>query len=169
MAEVILRAYERQDAADAVKIWNDITQAGNAFPGKIEYTAESINSFFQEQTRTVCALLDDRVVGFYILHPNNIGRCAHIANASYGVSRAVRDHGIGRRLVLHSLTTAKECGFRGLQFNAVVASNTRAMALYESCGFQQIGKIPGGYHTKSGDYEDIYIYFYNLVNKNQNE
>ena len=169
MAEVILRAYERRDAAGAVKIWNDITRTGNAFPGEIEYTAESINSLFQEQTRTVCALLDEQVAGFYILHPNNIGRCAHIANASYGVSHAVRGHGIGRRLVLHSLTTARKCGFRGLQFNAVVASNTRAVTLYESCGFQQIGKIPGGYHTKSGGYEDIYIYFYNLVNENQNE
>lgn len=100
MAEVILRAYERRDAAGAVKIWNDITRTGNAFPGEIEYTAESINSLFQEQTRTVCALLDEQVAGFYILHPNNIGRCAHIANASYGVSHAVRGHGIGRRLVL---------------------------------------------------------------------
>ena len=78
MAEVILRAYERRDAAGAVKIWNDITRTGNAFPGEIEYTAESINSLFQEQTRTVCALLDEQVAGFYILHPNNIGRCAHI-------------------------------------------------------------------------------------------
>ncbi|MFR1480748.1 MAG: N-acetyltransferase family protein [Hydrogeniiclostridium mannosilyticum] len=169
MAEVILRAYERRDAAGAVKILNDITRTGNAFPGRLNIQLKALTPCFRNKHGPYAPSLDEQVAGFYILHPNNIGRCAHIANASYGVSHAVRGHGIGRRLVLHSLTTARECGFRGLQFNAVVASNTRAVTLYESCGFQQIDKIPGGYHTKSGGYEDIYIYFYNLVNENQNE
>ena len=69
------------------------------------------------------AELDGKVVGLYILHPNNVGRCGHIANASYGVSRDCRGRGVGRALVEDSLAACGALGFRLLQFNAVVASN----------------------------------------------
>ena len=65
-------------------------------------------------------------------------------------------------MVKHCLENAKAKGFRGLQFNAVVATNQAAMHLYESLGFEKIGKIKGGYRLKDGSYEDIYSYFYDL-------
>lgn len=101
---------------------------------------------------------DGRVVGLYILHPNNIGRCAHTANTSYAVDSSCRRRGVGRALVQDSLDNLKPCGFRGLQFNAVVASNVSAIRLYESMGFDRIGVIPGGFLNGEGVFEDMIIF-----------
>ena len=87
---------------------------------------------------------------FYILHPNNAGHCAHIANASYGVSSEARGTGMGERLVRHSLEMCRKHGFVGLQFNAVVSSNTAAIRLYEKLGFERIGTTKNGYRFKDG-------------------
>ena len=73
---------------------------------------------------------DGKIAGLYILHPNSVGRCGHIANASYAVSEKMRGYHLGELLVKHSLAQGKQLGFRILQFNAVVKSNTGAIALY---------------------------------------
>ena len=94
------------------------------------------------------------------MHPNNVGRCGHIANASYGVRRDRRGKSIGRALVQDSLRACGELGFRLLQFNAVVANNLGAIALYESLGFVRLGTIPGGFLLKDGRYEDIILFYH---------
>ena len=96
------------------------------------------------------------------MHPNNVGRCGHIANASYGVSRDCRGRGVGRALVEDSLAACGALGFRLLQFNAVVASNLVAIALYQSLGFQRVGTIPGGFRLKDGRYEDIIVFYHRV-------
>ena len=108
------------------------------------------------------AELNGQIVGMYILHPNNVGRCGHICNASYAVDRTMRGHGIGRALVTDCLRRGKELGYRVLQFNAVVATNTTARKLYEKLGFQQLGTIPGGFLMPDGHYEDICPYYHEL-------
>ena len=102
------------------------------------------------------------IVGLYILHPNNVGRCGHICNASYAVRRDIRGQHVGEELVRHCLKTAKELNFRILQFNAVVRSNVHALALYKKLGFTQLGVIPGGFLLKDGTYEDIIPHYYEL-------
>ncbi len=104
-------------------------------------------AFFAGQT--CCGVAQDteseRILGLYILHPNNVGRCGHICNASYGVSADSRGLHIGERLVKDCMKRAKEQGFRLLQFNAVVASNIHARHLYERLGFaagNHSGRIP---------------------------
>ena len=118
-----------------------------AFPQEEDLTAEVGNAFFKEQTYTGIAENTEtgEVVGLYILHPNNIGRCGHISNASYAVRRDIRGEHIGEKLVLDCLRMAKEKGFRVMQFNAVVASNTHVLHLYERIGFTKLGVIPGGF------------------------
>ena len=101
-------------------------------------------------------------MGLYILHPNNVGRCGHICNASYAVRRDARGQHAGEALVRHCLSMAKELGFRILQFNAVVRSNTAALALYKKLGFTQLGIIPGGFRLKDGSYEDIIPHYHLL-------
>ena len=104
----------------------------------------------------------NKTLGLYILHPNNVGRCGHICNASYAVSKTARGRGIGRILVKDCISRAKTLGFRILQFNAVVASNTPALNLYKDLGFTQLGVIPKGFKNKNGDYEDIIPHFIEL-------
>ena len=100
-----------------------------------------------------------RILGLYILHPNNVGRCGHICNASYAVSSASRGLHIGEKLVLDCMAQARRIGFQILQFNAVVSSNTHARHLYERIGFHPLGTIPGGFRMKDGHYEDICLYY----------
>ena len=106
--------------------------------------------------------MNGEVAGLYILHPNNVGRCGHHANASYAVSSKMRGIKIGEGLVKHSLKTARELGYRILIFNAVVKGNDRAIQLYTKLGFQRVGVIPGGFLLKSGVYQDIYVYYHVL-------
>lgn len=102
------------------------------------------------------------MVGLYILHPNNVGCCGHIANASYAVRRDIRGEHIGEKLVKDCLEKAREYGFRLMQFNAVVASNTHALLLYQRLGFVRLGTIPGGFHIPDGSCEDIIVHYKQL-------
>ena len=159
-----IRAYQSKDAALAAQIWNEVVADGNAFPQDTEMTADAANHFFLEQTYTGMAEDTEthEILGLYILHPNNVGRCGHICNASYAVRKNIRGLYIGEKLVLDCLKMAKEKQFRILQFNAVVATNTHALHLYERIGFKKLGTIPGGFRMPDGTYEDIIPHYYLL-------
>ena len=161
---IIVREYQPQDVAAAMEIWNEVVREGVAFPQVEELTGQEAHGFFSSQSYTAVAVDSEtgEVVGLYILHPNNVGRCSHIANASYAVSAASRGLHVGEQLVLDSLKEAKHLGFRVLQFNAVVAGNLHARHLYERLGFVQLGVIPGGFRMKDGRYEDICPYYHSL-------
>ena len=159
-----VREYTKEDVEEAVKIWNQVVEDGVAFPQEENLTKESGDAFFKEQTYTGVAENGEtgEIVGLYILHPNNVGRCGHICNASYAVRKDVRGAHIGEKLVLNCIKVAKEKGFRVLQFNAVVASNVHALHLYERIGFTKLGVIPGGFRMPDGHYEDIIPHYYVL-------
>ena len=158
-----IRKYEAGDILRMAEIWNEVVREGIAFPQEETLDPESAARFFSEQSR--CAVADDEdgdIVGLYILHPNNVGRCGHICNASYAVDSRVRGKHIGEQLVLDCIKAAGELGFRILQFNAVVESNIHARHLYERIGFHQLGVIPGGFRMKDGSYENICPYYIEL-------
>ena len=159
---MIIREYTKQDLPEIIKIWNEVVEDGIAFPQEDLHNRNSGEEFFASQSYTGVAEEDGRIVGLYILHPNNVGRCGHICNASYAVSSACRGQHIGEKLVLDCLKVAKDLGFRVLQFNAVVESNSHARHLYERLGFVQLGTIPGGFRMKDGHYENICPYYHVL-------
>ena len=161
---VVITTLQSGDLADAVKLWNIIVEAGNAFPQENLLDLESGKEFFKSQTFTGIARCGQtgKIAGLYILHPNNVGRCGHICNASYAVSPEFRGKHIGEMLVKHCLEQAKICNYKVLQFNAVVASNTVALNLYKKLGFTQLGVIAKGFRNKDGIYEDIIPHFIEL-------
>ena len=141
-------------------IWNEVVRDGVAYPQLDELDEKSGAEFFAAQS--YCGVTEEeagKILGLYILHPNNVGRCGHIANASYAVSGGARGKHIGEALVQNSLVEAKALGFQIMQFNAVVASNVHARHLYERLGFQQLGVIPKGFLLKDGTYADICPYY----------
>lgn len=161
--KINIRKYKESDLPELIRIWNEVVEDGVAFPQEQYLTSNTGKHFFAEQTYTaVAADENDKVYGLYILHPNNIGRCGHICNASYAVSRESRGLHIGEKLVSDSLIQGREHKFRVLQFNAVVACNIHARHLYERLGFTQLGLIPGGFRMKDGHYEDICLYYHEL-------
>lgn len=160
--ELEIRPYTEDDLSAMTDIWNDVVNDGMAFPQLNPLSLEDARKFFAGQYSAV-AVHEGKVVGLYILHPNNVGRVGHIANASYAVSKNVRGLHIGEALVKDCLTQAKAHGYRILQFNAVVASNVHAFDLYTRLGFTDLGIIPGGFLDKNGVYEDIHVMYKTLV------
>lgn len=159
---MILREFEEKDLEQMIEIWNDIVRDGIAFPQEEELTIETGREFFSGQSYTGVAENDGEIVGLYILHPNNVGRCGHICNASYAVKKNLRNMHIGEKLVLDCLAQGKKIGYRILQFNAVVKTNAAARHLYEKLGFIQLGIIKDGFRLIDGTYEDICPYYKTL-------
>ena len=158
-----IREYRPEDLPSMIGIWNEVVAEGVAFPQEEPLDAQTGAAFFASQSYSGVAEAEDGgVVGLYILHPNNVGRCGHICNASYAVSSACRGRHIGEQLVLDCLRMGRALGFRVLQFNAVVESNVHARHLYERLGFVQLGTIPGGFRMKDGHYENICPYYHFL-------
>ncbi|MCF2530295.1 GNAT family N-acetyltransferase [Yinghuangia soli] len=97
--------------------------------------------------RTVVAVdADGTVLGSAKMNPNQMGPGSHVASASFMVDPAARGRGVGRALGEHVLAWARAEGYRSMQFNAVVESNTHAVALWKSIGFEVVGTVPGAFH-----------------------
>ena len=159
---VDVRGMRSDDLPALTAVWNEIVEDGIAFPQEEALSVETAAPFFASQSYVGVGELGGRVVGLYILHPNNVGRCGHICNTSYAVTAAARGQGVGEALVRDSLVQGKAHGFRILQFNAVVESNESARRLYGKLGFVQLGVMPGGFRMKDGRYENIYPYYHLL-------
>lgn len=158
----MVRAYRSGDLPEMIRIWNEVVEEGIAFPQEEYLDDVSGAAFFAAQSYTAVAEINGKILGLYILHPNNTGRCGHIGNASYAVRAEYRGMHIGEALVRDCLAQARRHGFRVLQFNAVVESNLAAQRLYEKLGFQPLGTVPGGFRMKDGHFEDIRLYFHTL-------
>ena len=159
---MIVREFDSGNLPEMIEIWNEIVKEGNAFPQEEELDFESAIDFFESQTYTGVAVDEGHVLGLYILHPNNVGRCGHIANSSYAVSSKCRGRHISEKLVKDSINQARKLNFKILQFNAVVETNYSARHLYERLGFKQLGVIPKGFKMKDGHYENICPYYIEL-------
>jgi len=119
-------------------------------------------SWVNMKNATYLAIIDNKIYGAYIIKPNQPGHGAHIANAAYMVDLEKRNTGIGRKLAKHSLTTAKTLGYKGMQYNMVLASNENAVHLYQSLGFSIIGTVPEAFlHVEKG-YVDAHIMYIKL-------
>ena len=162
--KITIREYTENDLPEMIDIWNEIIDTGIAFPQIEELTESEAVDFFSQQSFTGIAINDDNgeILGIYILHPNNIGRCGHISNASYAVKSTARGLKVGEKMVKHSMEKGKQLGFGILQFNAVVKTNDNAIHLYEKLGFVKLGVIPNGFLMKNGTFEDIIPFYQTL-------
>lgn len=98
------------------------------------------------------------VAGSYYLGPNLPGPGAHVANAGFVVGDAARGLGLGRRMGEEALELARELGFAAMQFNCVVATNP-AVALWQSLGFEEVGRVPGAYdHPRHGHVDTLVMH-----------
>ena len=112
MNPLTLRPYTQNDLPALCAIWNEVVAAGDAFPQEDCLTPETGAAFFAGQS--YCGVACDeagQLLGLYILHPNNVGRCSHLCNASYAVSASARGRGVGRQLVRDCIDQAARLGF----------------------------------------------------------
>lgn len=154
MERLTIREYTPEDIPQLTLIWNEIVEGAVSFPEEAPLTLEEAEKMFASQTATICVCRGKEIVGFYVLHPNGIGRRSHICNCSYGVKKEARGNHIGRLMVLDSFQRSREHGFKVLQYNGVVSVNEAALRLYREVGMIEAGIIQNGYRLKDGSYAD---------------
>lgn len=144
----------RPEDDDAIwSILAPICASGEVFcVDRVGGRAAAFDYWFSGKGRRVfVAEAEDGILGTSYLRPNQGGGGAHVANAGYATAPAAQGRGIARALLEHSLETARAAGFRAMQFNFVVATNTRAIATWEAAGFAVVGRLPGAFeHPREG-------------------
>ncbi|MCX4390562.1 GNAT family N-acetyltransferase [Micromonospora peucetia] len=142
-----IREFHEPDWAQLWPIVEEVVRAQETFPYDPELTAEQAYDMWVEAApgRTVVAVDGDAVLGTAKMGTNRPGPGAHVATASFMVARAARGRGVGTALCRHAVDWARERGYAGMQFNAVVASNTTAVELYRREGFDVVGTVPGAF------------------------
>ncbi len=139
------------------RIAEEVVNDGTVFV--FEDPAEVVEFWHQPGGRVFVALQDDKVLGTYVIKPNQPGRGGHVANAGYMVGQAARGLGVGTMLGEHSIQIAKELGFEAMQFNMVVATNTGAIHLWEKLGFEAVGRLPRVFrHPEKGPVDALVMY-----------
>ena len=106
---------------------------------------------------------DRRIVGTYILRPNQSGGGSHVANAAFMVAGSARGQRIGRAMAEHCLDEARRMGFRAMQFNFVVSTNAPAIHLWKQLGFKIVGTLPCAFHHPQKGYVDVYVMYRKLL------
>ncbi len=124
---------------------------------------DALGYWFQANTRTYVAESSGRIVGTYILRPNQSGGGSHVANAAFMVAPVARGRGIGRAMAEHCLTEGRRLGFRAMQFNFVVSTNDPALRLWQKLGFKIVGTLPGAFRHPEKGYVDVYVMFRSLL------
>lgn len=158
----MIRQYTAADLDQTLDVWNEIVRAGNAFPQDRELDREEGGRFFESQSYCAVADLGGKICGLYVLHPNNVGHCAHQCNASFAVAQSERGKGIGEALVRDCLHQARKLGFELLIFNAVVKENASAVRLYRKLGFKLIGEVERGFCDREGNYHTTLMFYRRL-------
>ena len=118
--------------------------------------------WFAPYMKTYIAEEREKIIGTYIIKPNQIDLGSHIANCSYMVHPNAQGKGVGKLLCEHSLINAKDLGYMAIQFNIVVSTNINAIKLWENYGFEIIGTTPKGFRHKELGYVDTYIMYKKL-------
>jgi ribosomal protein S18 acetylase RimI-like enzyme len=125
---------------------------------------DALAYWIRSDTQTYIAEQDGKIVGTYILKPNQPSAGAHVANAAFMVATQARGFGVGRAMAEHCLAEAHRFGFRAMQFNFVVSTNESALRLWRNLGFKIVGTLPGAFRHPSRGYVDVFVMFRSLVN-----
>jgi L-amino acid N-acyltransferase YncA len=154
--------------ADWPSVWSllePVFRAGETFPHDPAITEAQARLLWIEQTQAVIVAVDAAgvMVGTYYLKPNTLALGAHVANAGYVVAEHTRRQGIGSRLCQHSLQEARQLGFRLMQFNLVVSTNTAGIRCWQRNGFQIVGTLPGAFRHRKLGYVDALVMVQSLV------
>jgi len=153
-------------ASDDDAIWailEPIFRAGETYPIARDVTCGEALAYWRTAGHEVfVAEAKGRVLGSYYLRANNRGGGAHVANCGYAVAPDASGRGVARAMCAHSLGQARERGFTAMQFNFVVASNERAVRLWQACGFEIVGRLPGAFRHPRLGYVDALVMVRNL-------
>lgn len=144
---------------DAIwRIFHEVVAAGDTYPYPPETSrGEAMALWFPPGGWTFVAERGGEVVATYVMKANQYGQGSHVANCGYMVAREASGRGVGEALCRHSLDEARRLGFLAMQFNFVVSTNTRAVALWKKCGFEIVGTVPQAFRHPTMGLVDTHV------------
>ena len=159
-AQLSLKIREiRPDEFDLVwPIFRTVIATGDTYAYSPDMTIDEARKLWTTPpARAFVGELQGTVVGTYTLRPNQPGLGNHVANAGYMVAPVARGQGIARMLCEHSIEIARHAGFTAMQFNFVVSSNEGAVRLWQRCGFDIVGRVPGAFRHRERGPTEVFI------------
>jgi ribosomal protein S18 acetylase RimI-like enzyme len=160
---ITVRPAGRGDADAVWKILEPTVRAGETYTLPRDMTREQALAYwFAPANEVFVAEETGEVLGAYFLHANQNGGGAHVANCGYITSVHSTGRGVARAMCAHSLEHAKARGFRAMQFNFVVSTNQRAVRLWQSFGFEIVGRLPRAFQHPTAGYVDAYVMYRDL-------
>ena len=154
-------------SADADSVWailEHTIRAGETYPLPREMSREdALDYWFASRHEVFVAEEDTDVVGTYFLQANQQGGGSHVANCGYVTAPRAAGRGVARAMCAHSLDRARQRGFTAMQFNFVVSTNERAAALWQSFGFQIVGRLPGAFRHPTAGFVDALVMYRSLL------
>ena len=155
-----IRPAQMDDASAIWRIIGPTIRAGETYALDRDMTeADALAYWLGNDRKTFVAEEDGEIVGTYYIRANQAGGGKHICNCGYMTSAAATGRGVARAMCQHSLDYARQHSYRGMQFNFVVSSNTRAVALWQSFGFEIIGRLPQAFQHPTLGYVDALVMF----------
>ena len=140
------------------EIFRLIVQSGDTVSFSPDTTIEEAKKYWMSDgMHTYKAVLDDKIVGTYVLKPNFPGLGSHVANGGYMVHPEYQGKKIGTQMTIHSLEEARRLGFKAMQYNLVVSTNIPAVKLYQKMGFKIVGTLPKAFNHMQLGYVDAYV------------
>jgi len=160
-----IRPYEPADWPAIWALLEPVFRAGESFPHDPAISEAEAQLAWVQHSQAVVVAVDPAgaVVGTYYLRPNSLALGAHVANAGYVVAQHYRRQGIGSRLCQHSLQAARRLGFRAMQFNLVVSTNSAGIRCWQRNGFELVGTLPGAFRYRQLGFVDALAMFQGLV------
>ena len=162
---VEIRPLEDRDWTHVWPFFDAIVRSGESYAYPVDLTEDTARDLWvlRPPGETVVAVDDRDVLGTAHWGPNRPGRGAHIATGSFMVDPAASGRGVGRALGEYVVASARAAGFRGIQFNAVVETNTAAVQLWQDLGFRIIGTVPGAFHSAKHGYVGLHVMYLPLT------
>jgi ribosomal protein S18 acetylase RimI-like enzyme len=161
---MLIRAATLEDAPAIWSILEPTIRAGETYALPRDLTEAAALAYWIAPDRdTFVAQEDGQILGTYYLRANQAAGGAHVANCGYMTAASATGRGVARRMCEHSLAHARARGFRAMQFNLVVSTNTRAVALWQSLGFATVGRLPLAFHHPQLGYVDALVMYQSLV------
>ena len=141
-------------------IFSDVVRQGETYPYPRNTDRDTARRLWLETPRRSLVVEDHgAIVGTYYIKDNQPGLGSHVCNRGYMVHPAHRRRGIGRAMCRHSLGLARELGYRAMQFNLVVVTNTASVRLWQAMGFTQVGRLPGAFAHPTHGYVDALVMY----------
>jgi ribosomal protein S18 acetylase RimI-like enzyme len=159
-----VRQYRDSDWPAVLAIVRATLLTGDTYALAPESTDADIHrAWIEVPTKTFVAYDAAGLLGTYFIKPNQPGLGSHVCNCGYIVAAVARGRGVASRMCEHSQAEAIAMGFRAMQFNLVVATNERAVRLWERLGFAVVGRLPGAFQHREFGYVDALVMFKSLV------